>query len=135
MKKLRVILILAVLAAIIGCASSDKREEGLEAVLRHYERSIKWGSYTEARMMAGEEAPAQEEVDPYKEIKVISYEVISQTIIGDFQEMDQVVEIKFYHEQQAKMRTLRDTQRWVYDQEQKTWVLKSGFPDFLSALE
>ena len=84
--------------------------------------------------MAGQ-PQAQEQIDPYKEIKVISYEVVRQEIVGDVQQLNQVVEIKFYHEQQAKIMTLRDVQVWVYDDERKTWVLQTGLPDFMSAVE
>ncbi|MCI0655289.1 MAG: hypothetical protein L0Y39_12570 [Methylococcaceae bacterium] len=103
----------------------------MNAVLSLYERSIKWGDYADARLLTEKPEP-QERLDQYNAIKVISYDVIDQKIVGDFEQLNQVVEIKFYHEQQGTVKTVRDVQVWLYNKDRDTWVLKTGLPDFMS---
>ncbi|MCI0654844.1 MAG: hypothetical protein L0Y39_10260 [Methylococcaceae bacterium] len=122
-----------ILAVIAGCAS-EKKMESMDTTLRLYERSIKWGSYADAQSLSAKPEP-QERLDRYKEIKVISYEVLRQEIVGDFEQINQIVDIKFYHEQQGKIETVRDTQVWIYDKDREIWVLQTGLPDFMSVLQ
>ncbi|MGH8475136.1 MAG: hypothetical protein ACRERS_00735 [Methylococcales bacterium] len=130
MKNWVYVMMAAMLIDLTGCASEKKREN-MDAALRLYEQSIRWGSYTDAQL-ALENPQSQEQLDSYKDIKVISYEVKSQEIVGDFEQLNQIVDIKFYHEQQGVIQTLRDVQVWLYDQDRNGWVLKTGLPDFLS---
>ncbi|MGR9105317.1 MAG: hypothetical protein ACU843_00145 [Gammaproteobacteria bacterium] len=126
------LMVTTVLFGLSGCASDNKKET-LDASLRLYERSIRWGNFSDARLLT-ETPEALERLDPYQGIKVISYEVLRRETVGDFQQLNQTVEIKFYHEDDAKIRTLRDTQVWLYDEKRQTWVLQTGLPDFESAL-
>jgi hypothetical protein len=127
------VLILAVLVLMTGCAS-DKRKTTMDDTLRLYERSIKWGNYADAQILT-QKPFTQETLDRYRDIKVISYEVVRQEVIGDFDQLNQVVEIKFFHEQQGTIKTVRDSQVWIYDDERDAWKLDSGLPDFMSAFE
>lgn len=106
----------------------------MDSILRLYEKSIKWGMYTDAQSVVENPEP-QELLDRYQEVKVVSYEVVRQEIVGDFEQLNQLVEIKFYHEQQGTIKTVRDPQMWTYDDDRETWVLQSGLPDFMSATQ
>jgi hypothetical protein len=127
-------LFVLVLAILIGGCATEKRKERLDETLRFYERSIKWGSYAAARTLI-EQPVAQERLDRYQAIKVISYEVLRQEVVGDFEQINQIVDIKFYHEQQGTIQTVRDTQVWIYDHDRATWLLQTGLPDFLSVVK
>lgn len=131
MKNCPTVLVLIVLIAVFGCAS-DKKKNDLDVTLRFYERSIKWGSYRDAQSLS-DTPVAQERLDQYKDIKVISYEVLRQEVTGDFDQLSQVVEIKFYHQDQGTIKTVRDKQVWTFDDDRDVWVLQTGLPDFISA--
>ncbi|MGH8549913.1 MAG: hypothetical protein ACRERU_15170 [Methylococcales bacterium] len=132
MKNRLLCIVLTILVVTSGCAS-EKKKDSLESTLRLYERSIKWGSYADAQTLTAK-PEAQERLDRYNEIKVISYEVLRQEIVGDFEQINQIVDIKFYHEQQGKIETVRDTQVWIYNQDRESWVLQTGLPDFMSVV-
>ncbi|MGH8500581.1 MAG: hypothetical protein ACRERV_17470 [Methylococcales bacterium] len=124
------VIIATVLIGLAGCAS-DKKKTDMNSALRFYEKAIKWGNYADTRILT-EKPETREILDQYKDIKVISYEVLGQEIIGDFEQLNQVVEIKFYHEQQGAIKTIRDVQVWLYNKDRDSWVLKTGLPDFMS---
>lgn len=132
MQKWAVILLVSGLL-LTGCAS-EKRKTNMDATLRLYEKSIKWGMYADAQTVLENPEP-QELLDRYGEVKVVSYDVVRQEIVGDFEQLNQIVDIKFYHEQQGTIKTVRDVQMWIYDDDRETWVLQSGLPDFMSATE
>lgn len=132
MKKTAWMLIL-LLFALGGC-STDKKKMQMEDTLRLYGESIRWGQYAEAQTV---QKDLNHFVDPecLKEIKVISYDVIRQEVHGDFDRVDQTVEIGFYHEQQGMVKKIIDRQSWVYDSEQGIWQLEGTLPDFSSAIQ
>lgn len=132
MKKIAIILFFTSLI-LAGCAS-EQRKTSMDSTLRLYEKSIKWGLYSDAQSVVEKPEP-QELLDRYEEIKVISYEVVHQEIVGDFEQLNQIVEIKFYHEQQGTIKTVRDPQVWIYNDDREAWVLESGLPDFISATQ
>lgn len=121
-----------ILVGLAGCAS-DPRQTTMDQALRSYEKSIKWGSFADAQKLI-QQPQAQDLLDRYQAIEVISYEVLRQEIVGDFEQINQVVEIKFYHEQQATIKTIRDIQVWIYDEDRVSWVLTTGLPDFMSGV-
>lgn len=123
-------LILATSVWLAGCGE-DPRKQSMSGTLRLYERSIKWGVYSDAQLMVSQPR-SREQLEEYADIKVISYEVVQQELSDDLDELKQEVEIKFYHNQQGVIKTLRDHQRWTYDEERKVWELQSGLPDFMS---
>ena len=42
----------------------------------------------------------------------------------------QAIGIRYYHTERLKEKSLVDRQKWKYDEEDKTWYLESGLPDF-----
>ncbi len=131
----RWVLALVAVLVVSGCATAtDKKKQSMDGALRLYEKSIRWGSYGDAQTLTDMPVP-QETLDRYEEIKVISYEVIRQDIVGDFEQLNQIVEIKFYHQQQGKILTVRDNQVWNYDKEREIWRLQTGLPDFMSVVD
>lgn len=130
----RILIAILLLAGLLSGCQGEKRKNLMDQTLRLYERSIKWGAFLDAQTLLLEiENPLKP--GEMKEIKVTSYEVLQQQIGGDFERLDQVVEIKFFHEQQGTVHTLIDNQTWVYDEESETWLLQSGMPDFNSAIQ
>ncbi len=123
------ILLFFVVAA--ACAT-DKKQTKMDNILRSYKESIRWNAFVHAQALQKEiTGPIDAELD---EIKVTSYEVIKQEIKDDFTRLDQTVEIRFYHQQQAKEIKLIDEQTWLYDEKLETWQLDGGLPDFNSAI-
>ena len=129
MKRIMWMLLFFVVAA--ACAT-DKKLTKMDNILRAYKESIRWNAFVHAQALQKEiTGPIDEALD---EIKVTSYEVIKQEIRDDFTRLDQTVEIRFYHQQQAKEIKLIDEQTWLYDDELETWQLDGGLPDFNSAI-
>ena len=128
--KWRLISVLTACLGLLGCAE-DPRKDSMSDTLRLYERSIKWGEYSDAQLLTTQPA-TQAQLEEYENIKVISYEVVQHEMSDDLNEIRQVVEIKFFHNTQGIIKTLRDHQVWNYDDERKVWELQSGLPDFMA---
>ncbi len=130
----RTVWLLLVLTIGFGACSTDKKKMDMDNTLRLYEKSIRWGAYGDAQTV---QKDLSNFVDPEKfsEIKVISYDVIRQEIHGDFDRVDQTVEIRFYHEQQGTVKKLVDQQTWLYDEDRGIWQLEGPLPNFNSAIQ
>ncbi len=124
--------LLVLLFIVFGCAT-EKRRNAIHDTLRLYEKTLRWGAYREAQTLKLEvRKPLPEGLN---EIKVTSYEIVSQSVTEDADQLEQTVEIKFYHEQQGMIKTLMDRQTWVYDDKLDGWFLESELPDFMSAIQ
>lgn len=118
---------------VVTACSTDKKKTTMDNILRAYEQSIRWNAFVHAQALQKKiTGPIHEELS---EIKVISYKVIKQEISDDFTRLDQMVEIRFYHQQQGKEIKLIDEQTWLYDDDLEIWQLDGGLPDFNSAIQ
>lgn len=129
-RKVTQFLFLALLFSLYGCISDPKIAE-LEDTLRAYERVIRWSDF---RMVPGFRSPekAKEELafDKLKFIKVTGYATKQLAISDTGVEAGQVVEIRFYNENEAREKVVLDRQKWVYDRDVDHWVLASELPAF-----
>jgi hypothetical protein len=128
-------LILAVLIAALagGCAAykDDRRQDALEAATNAYATALRWGYYETA---IGYLHPDKRKVvDVPKElvnIHVAGYDVVQPPIPAGENEVAQIVQIDYLHQDVQRMKSLSDRQKWRYDPTTKTWWLYSGLPVF-----
>lgn len=70
------------------------------------------------------------DLEAYRNIRVVSYEVKGIMVSEDKMTVRQEVELWYYRISTMIQKTVRAQEEWVYKPENKRWVLKSGLPAF-----
>ena len=122
------ILLCLVLSA---CASSSEQGRMFERSTFAYERAIRWGEFNKALAFhRGKDEPLDESTRrELKQIRVTSYDTVYARRLGE-NEVEQIVEVKYYLENQVVERSLTLKQHWEYDENKQAWYLTSPFPSF-----
>ncbi|MBW1896033.1 MAG: hypothetical protein JRI47_03150 [Deltaproteobacteria bacterium] len=133
MKKLAVGLCVFLL---IGCSAVElvkekTRMDRFADRTRSYGQAIRWGQWYVAKAFVKDPEVADlTDVGVLKKFQVISYDLLDADVSDDKTEAMQAIGIKYYHAERLKEKSLVDRQEWKYDEEDKTWYLKTGLPDF-----
>ena len=97
--------------------------------MRAYDNALRWGRYPEAESFQRYHFN-QPDFDYLRDIQVTSYEVVGMRPGEDEFHVHQTAEIRFYHKEYSTEHTILDQQDWVWDEEQESWLLEGGMPDF-----
>jgi hypothetical protein len=133
MKRLAVCLCVLLLA---GCSAVEivkekTRMDRFADRTKSYGQAIRWGQWYVARAFVKDpEVAALSDVEALKKFQVISYDLIDADVSDDKRQAMQAIGIRYYHTERLKEKSLVDRQKWKYDEEDKTWYLESGLPDF-----
>jgi hypothetical protein len=121
---------------LLGCSAVEKLKEKTRMdrfadTTKSYGQAIRWQQWYVARAFVKDpEVAALSDVDALKKFQVISYDLIDADVSDDKAEAVQAIGIRYYHTERLKEKSLVDRQVWKYDEEDKTWYLHSGLPDF-----
>ena len=123
---------LAILAAGCGGLFGMVQMEKFEWTSRAYRKAIRWSDFEAASAFIKVEGSENKSPDfnKLKRVKVASYEVKEIVPLKDKRQVHQIVEITYYKTNDNVLRTIREDQLWEYDQEEKSWFIQSGLPDF-----
>lgn len=133
MKKLAVCLCVFLLA---GCSAVEimkekNRMDRFADRTKSYGQAIRWGQWYVARAFVKDpEVASLSDVEALKKFQVISYDLIDADVSDEKTQAMQAIGIRYYHTERLKEKSLVDRQAWKYDEEDKTWYLESGLPDF-----
>ncbi len=118
---------------MVGCTtvSEINREDHFKKTSYSYKQALQWGDWVAAsgKLDSGGKALDYPAIDELKQIKVTSYEVNAMKLSEDKLQVQQTVEIQYYHINRMVEKTLIDKQVWEYDEE-GGWRLVSGLPKF-----
>jgi len=119
---------------IIGCASFEehKQLDMLEQRTGNYETALRWGRYEIASAFIKNKVTTdiKDNLDGLDQIKISSYKLLGRNVLGNNEEAEQRVEIKFYNIDNMIEKTIIDNQTWIFDKGLENWFLSSGLPDF-----
>jgi len=122
------ILSRAALVLSLTACSHDLHLMKMEESLASYGAAIRWGQFERAAdYQAGYQPP---DLVFLKNIHVSSYNPIYRKEFDEGMRAEQVVEIRYYREDEGVEKSLTDRQSWRYDQKKKQWFLESGLPRF-----
>lgn len=133
MRHLLLVLGLALLAALSGCATAkSKRERVMEQTLVNYASAVRWGGFQQALAFVDPETLKQRpvsdlELKRYEQVRVSYYHEQPPVVNGN--ELTQLVEIGIVNEHTQSERAIIDRQRWRWDEAAQRWWLISGLPD------
>ncbi|MCW9024059.1 MAG: hypothetical protein OQK73_05200 [Gammaproteobacteria bacterium] len=126
---LGIVLSLVLILGLTACAGPSKKDRSLQETMRAYEHSIRWSRMENINNYLKEPIEFSAEMhEKLKHIQVTSYRLLSRTLRKN--EINQLVEIQYYHDQNATVRTITDAQKWEYDEEEEAWFLISKPPKF-----
>lgn len=124
------VLFIATIFMLSGCISDPKMTE-LEDTLRAYDRAIRWSDYRLVPAFRSKEKVNEKlALDTLKFIRVTGYTKKQFSVAETGDEVNQMVEIRYYDENFAKEKIVIDKQKWIYDFDLDRWVLASDLPDF-----
>lgn len=124
---------LAAILALTGCASSHKHLEQQQAMER-WEALIRWSEFDALVDMIHpewlEENPIQPiDIERLHQFRVTEYRVRQVLSDPDGDGFERIVQIRLYHRHTARERVINHREVWRYDEEFGVWLLHSGLPD------
>ncbi|GAB4183547.1 MAG: hypothetical protein Tsb002_05790 [Wenzhouxiangellaceae bacterium] len=126
--------LLFVIALLAGCASQE-RSNDRENTLRSFEAQVRFGNNFEALTnfihpdYLDENPISTLELRQLDLYRVSGYRVRSMVQADDEMSLTQVVELRMYHKNTARERTVLYPQLWRYDNDRERWMLHSGLPE------
>lgn len=129
-----ILVLFLALATVSACGSKGKNKE-LDDTVILYGQLIRWNEFEEALKYRDAEYAKEHPVsDSYRQflthITVTGYTEKQKGIEPDGETAYQVVEVRYYNDQNARERTITNRQNWRYHEESKRWLLYGDLPDF-----
>lgn len=124
---------LIVVIVLTGCSSYLIRGQ-FDKSLEAYNQSLRWLEWGNASLYTKDSI--QEEYKTRtaaaKDVRIVDYRIVNKTYNAEKREAIVEVEIDYYKIFSLTIRTLRDTQKWTYMDENGTkgWRLTSLLPEF-----
>ena len=122
---------------LAACGEANKQDELLDATLRSYANTMRWGEIDQA---VGFISPADLEAHPISNVELERYRQVR--IVG-YQEQGmsrpepglarQTVTLEVVNQHTQVARSVVDHQEWHYDEVTKHWWLTSGLPKLTPA--
>jgi hypothetical protein len=115
----------------LGSLTQSDAEKSLQATLRAYEATVRWGypgqaySFLKPEMQTDLEIP--KELD---NIQVTGYQVIKPPNRTGEKHASQTAVIKYLYKDRQVERTIIDNQSWEYDKEQDSWARINLIPGY-----
>lgn len=115
--------------SLLAACAADQKASRLEDTLRLYDKSIRWGQFSQTELLKERREDAFD-YTPLRDIKVISIHPIRELLSETKDRFERSIEIEYIHDTESRVRTLVDNQVWRYDPERELWLLQGGIPDF-----
>jgi len=126
------------LAFILCGACADLREslniknqaDRLNTALIAYGADLRWARYNQAYAYHAHRDGTQPQVNLERldNFSITSFTNAAPVLNAEATEAEIPVEIKYFDEQYGTLRTLKETQKWWYNEESKHWLIESDFP-------
>lgn len=118
---------------LAACASTGKEMSALQRAQYSWSAAIRWGDFEGAWNLVD---PAWRDAHPLTDLQLERFRQVQVSHYRDLasspgeSEALREIEIGVINRHTMAERTLRYTEQWRYDPEQKTWWITGGLPDF-----
>ena len=105
----------------------------LDAATDTFRKLIRWGYYDQAAkyVRARDGSAETPNIKQASRFKVTHYTVTSTLISDDWQDAEVIASIEYYEVESGVAKTIRSTQNWWFEPDEKRWYVSSGLPDFV----
>jgi len=119
-----------VMAILVGCAGLSDQHLKFQQINFAYERALRWGDYDKAfSAHINEKEPlSDKERKRLSHYRVSGYNVVNNQVGADQAKITQLVEIRYYNEDNAIERKMNVTLDWELDKASGNWHITSPFP-------
>ncbi len=123
------------LMLLSGCVTEkvkqQKKADSLESTLYHYSSAIRWGYFDEAYSFRKyEKGEYPKPPKNLANVRVTAYDVLHPPTLMVEDVAVQLVEIRYYLIDSQRVRTMREKEVWIYDEDARRWYLDSPIPEF-----
>ncbi|QSA97054.1 hypothetical protein [Methylococcus sp. EFPC2] len=119
---------IAILALGLTACSHDLHTMKMEEALANYGAAIRWGSFERAADFQSVRRALDSK--SLQDIHISSYDPIYRKELDEGDRAEQIVEIRYYREDEGVEKSVTDRQAWRYDREKQQWFLESDLPKF-----
>lgn len=124
------VLVFIISSTLYSCAFPSDEMELLDSSARSYEKAIRWGGFARAKSFH-KNAPVISDLERrrLKFYRVTGYSIL-QHFTPDSFNSNVVVEIKYYKDNSAVIKTIIVEQHWKREKGSNVWYLDTPFPNF-----
>lgn len=135
MTRLAQIFLCIVLMTLTGCATQTGLIEEFDRSVKAYNRLLRWHEIESAGMTyidpdLREEFLKRADILKKRGLSVTDFRILSTTYLPEKRSGDVVAEFDYYILPSNRVKTISYRQAWVYQENTKSWKLKSGLPLF-----
>jgi len=135
MTRLVQIFLCIVLMTLTGCATQTGLIEEFDRSVKAYNRLLRWHEIESAGMTyidpdLREEFLKRADILKKRGLSVTDFRILSTTYLPEKRSGDVVAEFDYYILPSNRVKTISYRQEWVYQENTKSWKLKSGLPLF-----
>ncbi len=125
-------LIILLMLGLSACGSMSDTAYKLDNTMFAYERALRWGDYDVAYSAhINEKGPlSAEQRKNLKRFRLTGYKVTQTKFAADEKHATQLVELRYYNEENVRERSLNHVVEWEYDPAGNHWQITSPFPAF-----
>ena len=123
--------IVMLVMGLYACSSMSDMAYKLDNTMFAYERALRWGDYDVAYSAhINEKGPlTAEQRKNLKRFRLTAYKV-TQSKFVDEKHATQLVELRYYNEENVRERTINLNVEWEFDDVGNRWQITSPFPAF-----
>ncbi len=129
-----VLLMICIVIVFINCSGRHAIRGEFEESLIKYNDLVRWNEFNEASLFVIESLSEDymARVKATKDVRVTEYRILKKKYDEVKGEAEVQVEIDYYNLFSLRVKTLLDTQKWVFvdEKDKKGWRLVSPFPEF-----
>ena len=123
--------IILLMLGLFACSTMSDMAYKLDTTMFAYERALRWGDYDVAYSAhINEKGPlTAEQRKNLKRFRLTAYKV-TQSKFVDEKHATQLVELRYYNEENVRERTINLNVEWEFDDVGNRWQITSPFPAF-----
>jgi hypothetical protein len=117
----------------LGCAaiSEQAKMKAYELTMDSYETAMRVSDFNAAcRYVDPSEMDRNDCLKRYDRLKIVNYEVIAIDLADEKRVVNQTVEVEYYFLDRYIAKKKQYEQSWRYKEDGKSWILKTGPPQF-----
>jgi hypothetical protein len=135
MTRLLQIFLCSALMTLTACATQTGLSEEFNRSVKEYNKLLRWHEMESAGMTyidpdLREEYLKQADTLKKRGLSVTDFRILTTTYLPEKRSGDVIAEFDYYILPSNRVKTVSYRQEWVYQENTKSWKLKSGLPVF-----